>query len=186
MIHPPTSHPPCHTRSLSCPTRDRHPRDRRRAATAGRGCGCPAHDTPIRETATATVSVPEPPSGYGRSSRTDEQEWDEPIDELPPRPRRRLLGAGGNPVVLVLLGVLLIACGFIGGVLVEKGQTLLELLRWRRRRRRPRLALRALRERRRGHRHELDLRRRIAGLEHRASSARPPAPWHTSPGARCT
>ena len=44
-------------------------------------------------------------------------------EELPPRPRRRLLGAGGNPISLALLGVLLLACGFIGGVLVEKGQT---------------------------------------------------------------
>lgn len=42
---------------------------------------------------------------------------------LPPRPRRRLLGAGGSPIPLALLGVLLIACGFIAGVLVEKGQT---------------------------------------------------------------
>jgi hypothetical protein len=33
------------------------------------------------------------------------------------------LGAGGNPIFLTLLGVLLIACGFIGGVLVEKGQS---------------------------------------------------------------
>jgi hypothetical protein len=48
--------------------------------------------------------------------------WDE-YDELPPRPRRHLLGAGGNPRQLTLVGVLLIACGFIGGVLVEKGQT---------------------------------------------------------------
>ena len=38
--------------------------------------------------------------------------------------------------------MLLIACGFIGGVLVEKGQSSLELLR-RRRRREPRVALRA-------------------------------------------
>jgi hypothetical protein len=51
-------------------------------------------------------------------------EWaDEDRDELPPRPRRRLLGTGGNPVQLALLGVLLLAGGFIGGVLVEKGQT---------------------------------------------------------------
>lgn len=54
---------------------------------------------------------------------------DEPIEdatierELPPRPHRRLLGAGGNPIAVVLLGVLLCACGFIGGVLVEKEQT---------------------------------------------------------------
>lgn len=44
------------------------------------------------------------------------------FEALPPRPRRRLLGAG-NPIPLALLGVLLIACGFIAGVLVEKGQT---------------------------------------------------------------
>lgn len=45
------------------------------------------------------------------------------MSELPPRPRRRLLGVRGNPVPLALLGVLLTACGFIGGVLVEKGQS---------------------------------------------------------------
>jgi hypothetical protein len=50
-------------------------------------------------------------------------EWLEEPLELAPRPRRRLLGAGGNPLALALLGVLLIACGFIGGVLVEKRQS---------------------------------------------------------------
>ncbi len=44
-------------------------------------------------------------------------------EELPPRPRRRLLGAGANHVALLLIGLLLVACGFIGGVLVEKGQS---------------------------------------------------------------
>jgi hypothetical protein len=54
----------------------------------------------------------------------DEQdEWLEDPEELPPRPRRRLLGTGANPIFLALLAVLAIACGFIGGVLVEKGQT---------------------------------------------------------------
>ncbi len=54
----------------------------------------------------------------------EEDQWaEEPLDELPPRPRRRLLGTGGNPIPVALLGVLLIACGFIGGVLVEKAQT---------------------------------------------------------------
>ena len=43
--------------------------------------------------------------------------------ELPPRPRRRLLGAGAHTGQVLLIGVLLTACGFIGGVLVEKGQT---------------------------------------------------------------
>jgi len=50
-------------------------------------------------------------------------EWLEEREELPRRPRRRLLGTGGSPVFLGLLCVLLIACGFIGGVLVEKGET---------------------------------------------------------------
>jgi hypothetical protein len=55
--------------------------------------------------------------------KTAAEEWEEPIESLPHRPRRRLLGKGGNPLALSLLGVLLLACGFIGGVLVEKGQT---------------------------------------------------------------
>jgi len=38
--------------------------------------------------------------------------------QLPPRPRRRLLA----PLPVALLCVLLTACGFIGGVLVEKGE----------------------------------------------------------------
>lgn len=42
--------------------------------------------------------------------------------ELPPRPRRRLLGAGANPLGVALLCALLTVCGFIGGVLVEKGE----------------------------------------------------------------
>ena len=45
--------------------------------------------------------------------------WVEEIDELPPRPRRKLL----TPLTGSLLAVLLLAGGFIGGVLVEKGQT---------------------------------------------------------------
>ena len=49
-----------------------------------------------------------------------QEQWlEEPAEpELPRRPRRRLL----TPIPLALMGVLLIACGFIGGVLVEKGQ----------------------------------------------------------------
>ena len=55
------------------------------------------------------------PVGYD-----DEQDaWlDDDVEELPPRPRRRLLA----PVPLALLAALLIACGFIGGVEVQKGQ----------------------------------------------------------------
>jgi hypothetical protein len=50
-------------------------------------------------------------------------DWGQEPGELLPRPRRRLLGAGASPIPIALLGVLLLACGFIGGVLVEKGQT---------------------------------------------------------------
>jgi hypothetical protein len=44
--------------------------------------------------------------------------WFEEAEELPPRPRRRVLA----PLPLALLAALAIACGFIAGVLVEKGQ----------------------------------------------------------------
>ncbi|HEY4812656.1 MAG TPA: hypothetical protein VIH71_16535, partial [Solirubrobacteraceae bacterium] len=52
-----------------------------------------------------------------------DDDWLQEEPELPPRPRRRVFGTGANPVALALLGVLLIACGFIGGVLVEKGES---------------------------------------------------------------
>jgi hypothetical protein len=47
-----------------------------------------------------------------------EEHWTEELDELPQRPRRKLF----TPVTGGLLAVLIAACGFIGGVLVEKGQ----------------------------------------------------------------
>jgi hypothetical protein len=49
----------------------------------------------------------------------EEQDWFDEPEEMPRRPRRRLL----TPVPIALAGVLLLACGFIGGVLVEKGQS---------------------------------------------------------------
>lgn len=49
---------------------------------------------------------------------TDES-WTAELEELPPRPRRKLL----TPLSGALLAVLIAAGGFIGGVLVEKGQT---------------------------------------------------------------
>jgi len=91
----------------------------------------PDQETTIQQTATgetAAAASADTLAAYEPVAE-DAQEWDdEPIEELPPRPRRRLLGAGGNGaggnlIFLALLGVLLIACGFIGGVLVEKGQT---------------------------------------------------------------
>jgi hypothetical protein len=47
-----------------------------------------------------------------------ENEWLDDESELPRRRRRRLL----TPIPLALLAALLIVCGFIGGVLVQKGQ----------------------------------------------------------------
>jgi|HubBroStandDraft_2_1064218.scaffolds.fasta_scaffold00009_27 hypothetical protein len=80
-----------------------------------------AEQPPAPDTAVQT-----PVPAYERSVYqpvADEDDWLEDPEELPPRPRRRLLGTGGNPMFLALLGALLIACGFIGGVLVEKGET---------------------------------------------------------------
>ena len=73
--------------------------------------------TAVPASAARMPTVPETAPAIAEPALEDE--WDEPIEELPPRPRRRLLA----PVPLALLGVLLIACGFIAGVLVEKGQT---------------------------------------------------------------
>jgi hypothetical protein len=51
---------------------------------------------------------------------SEHEPWlEEDFAPLPPRPRRKLLA----PAPLALLAVLLIACGFIAGVLVEKGQS---------------------------------------------------------------
>lgn len=96
------------------------------------------HDAPTAaDTAVHAEAIPAPapglepmgePAAENLRSDEDDDDWLDESEELPHRPRRRLLGtggngAGGNPIVLALLGVLLIACGFIGGVLIEKGQT---------------------------------------------------------------
>jgi hypothetical protein len=66
-----------------------------------------------------------PPSTSPDASAVDYEpvevhdEWLDEPEELPRRPRRRLL----TPVPLALLAALLIACGFIGGALVEKGRS---------------------------------------------------------------
>jgi hypothetical protein len=47
-----------------------------------------------------------------------EGDWEEPVEEeLPPRPRNRLFA----PLPLALIAVLIVATGFLGGVLVQKG-----------------------------------------------------------------
>jgi hypothetical protein len=72
-----------------------------------------------------TVRDASAPETHAREQPTDayepideEHEWPEEA-ELPRRPRRHII----SPIPLALLGVLLVACGFIAGVLVEKGQT---------------------------------------------------------------
>lgn len=72
-----------------------------------------SHEPPAPET---TELGYEPELDYEPDEQ--ESEWPDDESELPRRPRRRLLA----PVPLALLAVLLIACGFIGGVLVQKGQ----------------------------------------------------------------
>jgi hypothetical protein len=79
------------------------------------------HDAPASGLAARPAPDTAVPVGEAPSYEPIEQEdeWlDEPV-ELPTRPRRRLL----SPAPLALLAVLLSACGFIGGVLVEKGQS---------------------------------------------------------------
>jgi hypothetical protein len=65
-------------------------------------------------------TVQEPPALAYEPTKDDDGWLDEreEADELPPRPRRRLL----KPIPLALLGALLIAGGFIAGVQVQKGQ----------------------------------------------------------------
>jgi hypothetical protein len=74
------------------------------------------HDTAIRE---QTPVVAAPPHEPERAELPPAEEWLGDLSELPPRPRRRLL----TPAPLALIVVLLLALGFIGGVLVEKGQS---------------------------------------------------------------
>jgi hypothetical protein len=69
------------------------------------------------ERATATVTAEHTTEIPSEPIEQDEL-WPEDAEELPRRPRRRVL----TPLPLALLAALAIACGFIAGVLVEKGQ----------------------------------------------------------------
>jgi hypothetical protein len=71
-----------------------------------------SHTAPDQEAAA-------PPSTAFYEPADGGEVWIDEPEELPRRPRRRLL----TPLPLALMAVLLIACGFIGGVLVEKGQS---------------------------------------------------------------
>jgi hypothetical protein len=74
------------------------------------------HDQPTPSHAPVAASQPVSDEAY--ETAEDRDEWFEEPETLPRRPRRRLL----TPLPIALLCVLLTACGFIGGVLVEKGQ----------------------------------------------------------------
>lgn len=63
------------------------------------------------------------PTEAGTLDYDTEEVWLGEPDELPRRPRRKLIGVGGNPISMTLLAVLLLACAFFAGVEVEKGQT---------------------------------------------------------------
>lgn len=64
------------------------------------------------------ATAPGPPAEAPELAYEEPAGWDDEEPELPPRPRRRLL----TPLPVALLCVLLTACGFIAGVLVQKGQ----------------------------------------------------------------
>jgi hypothetical protein len=74
-------------------------------------------DTAVHRQGAPSAAVDDPGAALERPPAGEQ--WPEQTGELAPRPRRRLL----TPMALALLAVLLGACGFIGGVLVQKGQT---------------------------------------------------------------
>jgi hypothetical protein len=76
------------------------------------------NDDPSTDVPPARGSTVEDPPHYEHVE--DDGTWIEEPEELPRRPRRRLL----TPATGALLAVLLIAGGFLGGVLVEKGQSI--------------------------------------------------------------
>jgi hypothetical protein len=76
-----------------------------------------AEQSPIAQES-APRAPADPASSPEHSRPREEERWSDGLDELPPRPRRRLLA----PLPVALLAVLMIACGFIAGVLVEKDQ----------------------------------------------------------------
>lgn len=77
----------------------------------------PDHQPPSQTTVTESAAIAHQRHAHAEEDVDWLQEAEEPA-ELPPRTRRRLL----TPLPLTLLAVLLLACGFIAGVLVQKGQ----------------------------------------------------------------
>jgi hypothetical protein len=78
----------------------------------------------MNDPASPAEPVDEPRASIGHAASpaapyADEREGLDEFAELPPRPRRHLV----TPLNLALLAVLLVAGGFIAGVLVEKGKS---------------------------------------------------------------
>ncbi len=63
------------------------------------------------------TQITEPTIGERDGDRFVDADPTEELGVLPPRPRNRLLA----PLPLALIAVLIAACGFLGGVLVQKG-----------------------------------------------------------------
>lgn len=77
----------------------------------------PDEQPTIDEHTTATMGA-ESPRAIAPEPLEQDEVCLEDAEELPPRPRRRVL----TPLPLALLAALAIACGFIAGVLAQKGQ----------------------------------------------------------------
>jgi hypothetical protein len=77
------------------------------------------HEEPAAHDASAQDTAVQAQETAAYEPIEEDEGWLEEPEELPRRPRRRLL----SPIPIALLAALLTACGFIGGVLVEKGQT---------------------------------------------------------------
>ncbi len=114
MPHEQTTRDDTHPQDITRQAQDAAPQaqDAQEAALQAKDTALRAQDTAVQAPDTHAY---DPEQGPGQ------EEWyEEPVEqELPRRPRRRLL----TPIPLTLLGVLLIACGFIGGVLVEKSES---------------------------------------------------------------
>jgi hypothetical protein len=80
----------------------------------------PTTEAPREDLPREDLPREDPPHGKPREEAPLDRDgsWLEHAEELPPRPRKRILA----PLPVALLLALALACGFIAGVLVQKGQ----------------------------------------------------------------